>query len=1251
MFKYDSKRDVLVIQKVENPQVDFDLLRDQRESYREYVTKTIYKDMQCLLEELRVRKGQPNLQMEVRVCPLYKSSYRKDIKKQSDCYYPVEATFYNGIYKTEPLLVFRIPYLDDFCKLNVGGRRKVLVNEQRSAEDISYDEKRKCINITLPSANINISATTTGVKLKYGNKKLNFDLVIRAALFNSGITLHDYSGKILTLPEYISSDYLLSTIETNPYFIDKLNADNIDKVEILKRYESDQYTLGETRDALNTFLTIDSAIMEELSRPVAGYEEGTIITTEILQDLKRKRVNEVYVKHLPHIDGMYLATDRVFVYDFIPRGTRNCEYLAKRFPDYAKQSYLHDDIVLDMDNLVFIDSKEKLTRDEVEFLSIMGEKEIRCVSTKGGQVHTYRFEREIVGNYTARLGDLTDDIPDDRRADEWVYYYNNPSLSSTDQTHLNAHDLVALLSLIGRIYTTGDNPLLNRDTSYLKKVNLINEAFSENFREVVPEFVRKYSRMLDQMMRNSHTRNPFGFFTKMWSQKLQNKRLLAEADTINVAAEITQVSHISTILQSASSANDEIRQIAIPYYGRLCPYETPAGKKLGLVNTKAIGAHVIDNKLVAPYRRVKKTSNGITLSNKIEYLTSKESMLYKIGDVLSLRTDDNGNYVNTVVRAFIPNPDPSGERVIFGQINSFELDYVNAHTEQHLSPTAALMPCASSNDAVRVSYGLNMIRQAIYIQKSEVPDVRTFMYDDIFKYSNSFLIRAKKPGTVISVDVNSLVVTYDDGEEEEFEVPETRVTNDSITFLNYKVREMEHFNEGDILIDSCVSKDGCFTPARNALVAYISTGWNYEDAVEVSEYATTKYVSISNNTITKKLQRSSKSSVSIGSSNRFKYVANGEAITSLSIYDNNDTTRKRKEYIRAVGTSGLFYDTERVIADNGDVAYKCYMLGFNTLQRGDKMSGRHGNKGVVSRVTPNSEMPILRNGEILDVILNPCGVPSRMNVGQILDTHLGLAAHVLGIKTQSDPFNGASRKEVKLLMSYAYDMANSDNPEAVSNTYTMIPIEIRNKVLSHIEDVQHWRGVFDRNGNAILWDPVTGTDFEFPITIGYQYYMKLVHEATHKSHVRAGMYEELYSQVSGQPTKGARRGGGQAMGEMELCAIAAHGANAYLKEILNEKSDNCGERANIHLKALKREERVDADSCVPRSVEALVYLLEALGIHTEMNSAELPDFDLSTSMGKYTYDIRAILRNRLGDEVMEESSSDILNRLRKGRSE
>jgi DNA-directed RNA polymerase subunit beta len=317
------------------------------------------------------------------------------------------------------------------------------------------------------------------------------------------------------------------------------------------------------------------------------------------------------------------------------------------------------------------------------------------------------------------------------------------------------------------------------------------------------------------------------------------------------------------------------------------------------------------------------------------------------------------------------------------------------------------------------------------------------------------------------------------------------------------------------------------------------------------------------------------------------------------------------------------------------------VLGFNKLKAGDKMSGRHGNKGVVSKVLPDSKAPQLMNGRTVEIILNPCGVPSRMNVGQINDTHLGLVAEVLNVYIESDAFNGATTEDIKYLMRYTWTLANTpqigDNIthiynksvfDQVCNAFDKLPKAFHEDVWNNIENIIDWRDVFDPDGSATLYDPETDTFFDGKCTIGFPMYNKLMQEADEKINSRAGMLEEDYARTSSQPQKGASSAKGQRMAEMELMALAAMGCSNFIDEILNEKSDNTGRRTNAHLKQLGLDERVEDDSCYSRSVENLIYLLEGCGVKVDLPK-EIVDVSYATSKRKYSLDLQKVVKEQL----------------------
>ena len=1222
MFSYDAENNILTVKQTEDYPLEFNILKDQLDSYQEYLTKGVYEDMNFLLENLRVKLNHPNLIAKFRVGELYRSNYRSEIKRQPNMYYPVYATFEESGLELPEAMVFRIPYMDTECKVNVNGQRKIVLMEQRASNDLSYDARKK--KLVLQSVKISntfqINKSSITVKTRAGETHL--DEVVRAALFRE--------GKDPILGNYITNSILKENMVDSQYYSDAAQAAKIEQTGIFERFASDGCKLGFARESLNSLLQIDDCLSHILARPVLNYPAGTLITQEILKDLKRNRVNLVFIKEMPYINGHYLA--ETFIFNDIPKGTPNCEILRQYIPQEADNAIISKDYNLDIEHCIAFLDGAKITTDMLECLMSLGIAGVKCKSSSASAVKYYGFEREIIGNYTFRLSDLTDNIPAGRNPNEWIYCYDNDTLENkVDMDYINAYDLLALYSLLGRIALTGECNILNKDTSFLKKVNLVGDTFSEYFRRVVPGFVIKCRRKLGLYFAGRAQGAVFFGIYSEWRKQLIKGRVLASADTVNVVAEIAQACHVETILKDSNSTDEMMHRLAIPYFGRLCPYETPAGKKLGLVNTKAIGARVINGLLCVPYRRVIHEGDKCYLEDKITYLSVKEDQDFRIGDITQLVFEpDKKHFKDTRVIAIVPNPDPQGEKVTFANTTAHLLDYVTCHAEQHLSPTACLMPFAGNNDANRISFGLNMIRQAIYTMKSDIPRVTTFMYKDIYKYPNAFIIRAEKSGVVTEIDKNVMYVMYDgDVDETEILVQETRITNESVIFMNYRKNVDERFQAGDVLVDSTVSRNGFFAPARNELVAYVATAYNHEDGVHIAENTRYDYVSLKSKSVEKTVKDTTSRAKKMENVNRFRYVKPGDTVMSIQLSDRGDEYSNVTKDVKSSDAEGLVYNVE-LENEPKSTTYRANILSFNTLGCGDKMAGRHGNKGVVTHVTPTSKVFQLANGMTIKVLLNPHGVPSRMNLGQIKEAHCGLTATVLDTYINSDPFNGASLEDLKYLMNYSYTVANTPGIEKsktlfdnVVRAFDELPKEFHEHTWSVIDKVVEWRDTFDTNGDARLWDPETNTWLEYPVTIGVVYFEKLMQEAEEKEHSRAGALEEPYSVVSKQPPKGSRKMGGQKMGEMELVDYASYGAMASLHEICNEESDNVGERANIHLKQLGYTERVPEKYCNPRSYEILSYLLEVCGSKLDTSEEdELNDLDNDYASNGYYIDVK-----------------------------
>ena len=1269
MFRYDKTTNTLICQKIEEPAHVVDTLADQKTSYLKFRTETVYECMQYLCDQLKEKFNAPSLKLSIKLGKLYTSTYKREIKKQYDRYWPVKAKFNLNGFDKEEFEILKIPYMDDDCVLNINGERRILLMQLVAAEDISYDMSKDTLSIAMPARNISVIAKPKNVVLKYGSNRVGLEWVIAAMLIKENIRIN--------FTDYFSNAHVVSAFGELEGMVDATILSMIDNLNILNTYAGSAYALGNTREALNAVLSLDRCLNRELSRPVLNYQPGTIITEEILKDLKRHLVNEVYVRDIPNLSGYKLAQN--FKFDVIPKGTKNCTIIREVFPEYASFAYIPEDIeasitlypgtentpylrrrfpeYADLDIIteyrevhgLILEAGTALTQDEIEFLYNLGVETVYASKTATGTPRMYRFEQEIIGNYTCKLSDVLGyDIPAGRSADEYVYYYNNDTLAPCSPEHLTVHDLMAIYSLTSMIYCKPEtNDLHNKDTGFLKKVLLADDVFKINLIAAVDEFIAKYKNSLSKAFASTDlAADKFFGLTSTWTRKMWTDKFTMLAVTVNPIATLTQTNNIVTKL--SGEPPEEVRLLAMGYYGRICPYETPAGQKLGITNTKAIGAKIENNLLLTPYRKVLKDAAGIKISDKLTWLNAKEESKFRIGDTLSLMKDSKGNFVNNRIMARVPAP---GNQVTVETIDAYSLDYVNAYPEQHMSPTAMLIPFAACNDAIRVTYATNMLKQSILVQNSEVPRVYTSMYRDCFTGSNTFVIRAKKDGMVGDIFGGNLVLDYYDGTEDIIEVAETSVTSQSINFINFKVQVGDTFKAGDILVDSAIAKDGIYSPGINTLVAYIPSGWNYEDAVQICESAAAKFTSISAEEVKTKVRRSSGLSVAAGRENYYNYIPENGIITHLTAQNKSDYRRETSVPIVAHKASGILYNIDNTVDQKRNREVKCQLLSFNKLHVGDKMAGRHSNKGTDSIVTPNSEMPVFKNGVHVEMLLNPCGVPSRMNIGQNFEAFLGFVATLLDIRIQSNPFNGASYEEISLLMKYVWELANSPNCEAVFPKYPSIPKEIHDIARKRHSAIREWEGCFYPDGTAQLWNPKTGKYFATPVTFGVAYMLKLVHEVDHKMHSRAGMLEEEYSMIKKQPTEGAANGGGQRMGEMELVAMMAYGANAFLEETLNAASDNIKEKTNQVLESLGGEDGRYADKItpyrtVPESVNQLRYYLEVAGVKMEGTEGELPSVAYEKVKRGTTLDVRRLIAKQEATPVESTSAIDLRMQLR-----
>lgn len=661
-------------------------------------------------------------------------------------------------------------------------------------------------------------------------------------------------------------------------------------------------------------------------------------------------------------------------------------------------------------------------------------------------------------------------------------------------------------------------------------------------------------------------------------------------DQVNPLSEITQKRKFSAVGPrgvSKQRATEEVRDIHYTHYGRICAVETPEGLSIGLINSLATYARINEyGFLETPYRKVDKKTGKVT--DEIVYLMADEDEKCKIAQTIE-PLDSEGRFVNKTVICRYKDR--------FIEVNANEIDYVDVSSKQFISVATSLIPFLENDDTARALLGSNQQRQAVPLLTTETPIIATGFEHQVAR-DNGALVLAECDGVVTYVDANRIEIRDNDGQEHSHDIIKfARTTQD--TCLNQKpiVHIGEKVKKGDTIADGFATKQGELALGKNVLVAFMSwEGYNYEDAILISDRLVKDDVFTS---ITLKVEDIKCRTTKLGPEEITRDIPNlGE--DALKNLDENGIIRVGTEVrpgdilvgkvtpkgeteltpeerlLRAIfgeksrevrdtslrvqhGRGGVVVDVEVFSRENKDEldagvnkVVKVYIAQKRKISVGDKMSGRHGNKGIVSRILPREDMPFLANGEPVDIVLNPLGVPSRMNIGQLLEVHLGRVAKALGWKIATPVFNGATEKMIQGLM--------------VENG-------------------------FSEDGKAELYDGRTGELFDNRVTVGYMYMIKLNHMVDSKIHARS---IGPYALVTAQPLGGKAMFGGQKFGEMDVWALEAYGAANMLQEMLTIKSDDVSGRTKVYESIVKGEPI--AEPGIPESFKVLIKELQSLGL-------------------------------------------------------
>ena len=850
---------------------------------------------------------------------------------------------------------------------------------------------------------------------------------------------------------------------------------------------------------------------------------------------------------------------------------------------------------------------------------------------KDGEKKTIEFK--VIGNNTVDLDAIVDCNPEELGILEKVYYPNLKKLLDEVEgdearldairnnvkelvvRHLTLEDIVAAITYNqGLSYGLGTTDDIDHLSN--RRVRSVGELLEHQFgkgmlrlERVIKERMSIAAETADMKPSTLINTRPVASAIKEFFGSSQLSQFMEQPNPIAELTHKRKVSALGPGGLSRERAGFEVRDVHHTHYGRMCPVETPEGQNIGLITSLASYARINEYGFIeSPYRKVKKPEGIVT--DDVTYMAADEEDKYVIAQA-SETLDENGKFIHQRVTCRI--------REDIREVDVSRVDYMDVSPKQLVSIATALIPFLENDDTNRALMGSNMQRQAVPLLNPDNAIVATGIEGKI-AYDSGVMITAKEDGTVKSVASDRIVVTNEDGVDKEYSLKKFERSNNG-TCINQKplVDVGEKVKKGDIIADGPATKNGELALGKNILIGFQSwEGYNYEDAILLSEklvredaftsiHIEEKKVSardtkLGEEEITREIPNLSEEAlknldergiVKIGTEVKAndilvgKVTPKGEqeatpevrllrAILGNNERDVKDTSEKVKN-----GEGGIVVDVK--VFDRADKSEKnelppgvnkevrVYIAQKRKISIGDKMAGRHGNKGIVSRILPEADMPFMADGTPLQIVLNPLGVPSRMNIGQVLEVHLGLACKQLGWKIATPVFDGAKEEEIKELLA-------------------------NNCILNPDGEV---------DGKIQLYDGRTGEPFENRATVGQMYMIKLHHLVDDKMHARS---TGPYSMVTQQPLGGKAQKGGQRFGEMEVWALEAYGAAHVLQEILTVKSDDIYGRDKTYQSIVCGKNI--GEPGIPESFKVLIKELQSLALDMKVLTSDKEELTL-----------------------------------------
>ena len=911
---------------------------------------------------------------------------------------------------------------------------------------------------------------------------------------------------------------------------------------------------------------------------------------------------------------------------------------------------------------ILFEAGTKVTKEQAD--------EIQNAAVPYVYLETEEREVKVLSNMMVDIRSFVDVEPKEVGVTELVYYpslekiledYDDieeikaairKSISELIPKHITREDILASINYnIHLEYGIGNDD----DIDHLgnRRIRAVGELLQNQYRIGLSRMERVVrERMTTQDMESISPQTLINIkpVTAAVKEFFGSSQLSQFMDQHNPLSELTHKRRLSALGPGGLSrdrAGFEVRDVHYSHYGRMCPIETPEGPNIGLINSLATYARINEYGFIeAPYRKVDKTDpKNPVVTDDVIYLTADEEDNYTVAQA-NEPLDEEGHFIHTNV---------SGRyREETSEFPKSRIDLMDVSPKLVFSVATSMIPFLENDDANRALMGSNMQRQAVPLLKTEVPVVGTGIEAKAARDSGVCIL-AHHAGVVEYSTSKEIVVKRDDGIRDTYHVIKFSRSNQG-NCMNQRpiVNKGDRVEEGDVLADGASTCGGEMALGKNPLIGFMTwEGYNYEDAVLLSEKLVQKdvYTSVhieeyeaeardtklGQEEITRDLAGLSEDVLKDLDENGIirigAEVHAGDILVGKVTPKGETELTAEERLLRAIfgekarevrdtslrvphGAYGVVMDTKVFTRENGDElpptvnkSVRVYIAQKRKISVGDKMAGRHGNKGVVSRILPVEDMPFLPNGRPIDIVLNPLGVPSRMNIGQVLELHLSLASKVLGFNVATPVFNGANEHDIMDTLEMANDYANKTWEEFSEIWGDKVNDDIMQYLYDNRDHREEWKGVpIDRTGKVRLRDGRTGEEFDSPVAIGFMHYLKLHHLVDDKIHARS---TGPYSLVTQQPLGGKAQFGGQRFGEMEVWALEAYGASYTLQEILTVKSDDVVGRVKTYEAIIKGENIPEPG--IPESFKVLLKEFQSLALDVRVLKEDMTEVEIQES--------------------------------------